>query len=79
MLKGFCGVSAGTLFGGLRKAKDFDAVCAKEIWIKTRRRRLRVATDGEVTVMNTPLYYRVLPAALRVIVPRTDQEGIVKE
>ena len=33
------------------------------------RRRLRVATDGEVTVMSTPLQYRVRPGALRVIVP----------
>lgn len=57
------------LFGGLRDEEDFDALCTKEIWIETRRRKLRVATDGEVTVMKTPLHYRVLPRALRVIVP----------
>jgi diacylglycerol kinase family enzyme len=57
------------LFGGLRKEKDFDALCTKEVWIETRRTRLRVATDGEVTVMNTPLHYRVLPGALNIIVP----------
>jgi YegS/Rv2252/BmrU family lipid kinase len=57
------------LFGGLRDAEDFDALCTKEIWIETSRRKLRVATDGEVTVMQTPLHYRVLPRALRVIVP----------
>jgi diacylglycerol kinase family enzyme len=28
-----------------------------------------VATDGEVTVMQTPLRYRVRPGALTVIVP----------
>jgi diacylglycerol kinase family enzyme len=33
------------------------------------RRRLRVATDGEVVVMSTPLNYRVRPSALGVIVP----------
>jgi diacylglycerol kinase family enzyme len=33
------------------------------------RRRLRVATDGEVAMMSTPLQYRVRPAALRVLVP----------
>jgi diacylglycerol kinase family enzyme len=58
------------LFGRLRNAKDFDALCAKEVWVETRRKRLRVATDGEITVMNTPLHYRVRPCALRVIVPR---------
>ena len=33
------------------------------------RRRLRVATDGEVAVMSTPLHYRLRPLALRVLVP----------
>ncbi|MCA1635685.1 MAG: diacylglycerol kinase family lipid kinase [Acidobacteria bacterium] len=61
------------LCGRLRQAKDFDALCAKEIWVETSRpRRLPVAADGEVTLMTTPLHYRVLPGALRVIVPRTE-------
>lgn len=59
------------LFGGLRDEEDFDALCTRELWIETRRRRLRVATDGEVTVMQTPLHYRVRPRALKVIVPQT--------
>jgi len=64
------------LFGGLREEKDFDAVCTTEVWVETRRNRLRVATDGEVTVMRTPLHYRVLPGALRVITPpRARPEG----
>ena len=33
------------------------------------RCRLRVAADGEVAVMSTPLRYRVRPRALKVIVP----------
>ncbi len=57
------------LFGGLRNEEDFDALCTKEVWIDTRRKRLRVATDGEVTIMPTPLHYRVRPGALRVLVP----------
>lgn len=57
------------LFGGLRNEKDFDAMCCTQIWIKTRHRRLHVATDGEVTIMDTPLHYRVRPGALRVVVP----------
>src|SRR5438270_3102807 len=58
------------LFGGLRDEKDFDAVCTKEVWVETHRpKRLRVATDGEVTIMTTPLHYRTRPGALRVLVP----------
>ena len=63
------------LFGGLRNEKDFDAMCCTQIWIKTRHRRLHVATDGEVTIMDTPLHYRVRPGALRVVVPQRRDEG----
>jgi len=59
------------LFGGLRRQDDFDALCTKEIWIETRRKRLPVATDGEVNLMDTPLHYSVRPGALRVLVPKT--------
>jgi diacylglycerol kinase family enzyme len=53
----------------LKQARDFDMVLAESITVSTRRARLRVATDGEVTVMETPLRYRVRPGALKVIVP----------
>jgi diacylglycerol kinase family enzyme len=68
---GLVRLAASALFGRLRESKDFDALCTKEVWIETRRTRVRVATDGEVTVMKSPLHYRVRPAALRVIVPKT--------
>jgi len=57
------------LFGGLRDDRDFTALCSKEIWIETRHRRLRVALDGEVTVMEPPLHYQIRPLSLQVIVP----------
>ncbi|HEY0003953.1 MAG TPA: diacylglycerol kinase family protein [Pyrinomonadaceae bacterium] len=63
------------LFGGLLDEKDFDSLCTEEVWIETRRSRLRVATDGEVAIMNTPLHYRVLPGALRVLVPKEASEA----
>ena len=56
------------LTGRLRAAKDFDSLCAREVWIETRRKHLNVAADGEVVVMRTPLHYRVRPGALRVLV-----------
>jgi diacylglycerol kinase family enzyme len=60
------------LFGRLRQAKDFHALTAQSIVVETRRPRLHVATDGEVSVMETPLEYRVDPRALRVFVPRPE-------
>jgi diacylglycerol kinase family enzyme len=61
------------LFGGLRQEKDFLALCTKEIWIDTKHRRVRVALDGEVTIMEPPLHFRVLPGKLRVLVPAIGQ------
>jgi diacylglycerol kinase family enzyme len=58
------------LFGGLRNDKDFIALRSKDIWIATKHRRLRVALDGEVTVMQPPLHYCIRPLSLRVLVPQ---------
>lgn len=60
------------LFGGLRQEKDFLALCAQEIWIDTKHKRLRVALDGEVIAMKPPLHYQVRPRALRVLVPKPE-------
>lgn len=57
------------LFKRLRKAEDFIALTTTELLVETRRRRVRVATDGEVTMMQTPLKYRVRPGVLSVLVP----------
>lgn len=57
------------LMGRLRDERDFDVLLAPELEIVTRRRRIMVATDGEVNLMQTPLRYRVRPGALTVIVP----------
>ncbi len=58
------------VFGRLRNDKDFLAMRSNEVNIETRHKRLRVAFDGEIEVMQTPLHYRVRARALRVIVPR---------
>lgn len=63
------------LFGRLRYEKDFHALCTREVFVETKRSRLHVATDGEVTVMQTPLHYRSRPGALRVVVPKQAPAG----
>ena len=57
------------LFGRLAQARDFDVLLAPDIEVETRHKRLRVATDGEVTIMATPLRYRIRAGALAVMVP----------
>lgn len=54
----------------LRQARDFDRVAATSVVIRTRHHRMRVATDGEVVMMKTPLEYRIRPGALKVRLPR---------
>lgn len=56
--------------GRLRNDKDFLALRSDELTIHTRRKRVRVAFDGEIEVMEAPLHYRIRRRALRVIVPR---------
>ena len=58
-----------TLLGRVSRSSQLQALSAKEILIQTRRKRVRVALDGEVMWMESPLRYRTLPGALRVIVP----------
>jgi YegS/Rv2252/BmrU family lipid kinase len=55
-------------FGKLNEETDFTILCARELWVETRR-KTRVATDGEIFIMDSPLHYRIAPAALRVLVP----------
>jgi diacylglycerol kinase family enzyme len=57
------------LFRRLDQARDFDVLTARGFVVNTHHRRLRVSTDGEVTVMETPLSYRIRAGALRVLVP----------
>ena len=55
------------LFGRLKQARDFEALHASEVVVESRHRRLRVATDGEITMMTPPLRYRCRPGSLLVV------------
>src|SRR5258706_8134739 len=62
------------LLGRLREEKDFLALLTDEVTIETRHRRLRVAFDGEVATMQTPLHYQSRPGGLRVMVPPAENK-----
>jgi len=60
---------AQTLFTRKRKTAEFETYQVSELKIATKKHRtLHVAYDGEVAQMHTPLRYKSLPKALRVIV-----------
>ncbi len=73
---GLLGLALRALFGRLHQANDFTAAAAYSITVETRRRRLPVATDGEITTMDMPLEYRIRPGALRVIVAAPGAEKV---
>ena len=64
-----------TIFGKLSQDRDFNAVCARDVWIDTSKRRLAVALDGEVLHLRPPLHFRVWPGALKVLLPPEPLEG----
>jgi len=59
----------GAVLGSLHRGADFDFLSAEELRIETKRRKIHVSTDGEVSSYVPPLIYRIRPLALRVIVP----------
>jgi diacylglycerol kinase family enzyme len=63
-----------TVTGRVKQWKDFEEVLAEDVSIQTRRKRIHVAFDGEVTVVKTPLKYTILPKVLRVFVPKPETE-----
>jgi YegS/Rv2252/BmrU family lipid kinase len=67
---GFVALALRALFGRLDAEKDFVSVGLQGLEVATSwRRSLRVALDGEVMRLATPLRYRVRPRALRVLAP----------
>lgn len=58
-----------TVTRGLKQWKDFEAVATEHVTIRSKRRRIRVAFDGETSILQPPLDYRIRPKALKVIVP----------
>jgi diacylglycerol kinase family enzyme len=60
-----------TLTRQLRQWKDFEAVETDHVIVRKRRKRARVAIDGETMIMTTPLEYRILPKAMKVLVPQS--------
>ena len=61
---------------GHREGASVGAFETAECWIETRRRRVDVARDGEVTRMLSPLRYRIRPGALRVMKPAAEAADV---
>lgn len=55
------------LVRGLHGTGEIEVICARELYVTLRRKRVRVALDGEIARLHTPLRYRLRANALRVL------------
>jgi diacylglycerol kinase family enzyme len=67
--KGLVKLLFRALAGRLREDREFKVLTTREVLVETGRRRVSVANDGEVIRISGSLHYRILPRALRVLVP----------
>ncbi len=58
------------MLGRLGSTHDFHEIAAQQLQIASRHDMLRIATDGEVAHVKTPLECRIHPRALRVYLPK---------
>ena len=49
--------------------QELDAFETEELWVEPGTARVNVSTDGEVSIMDAPLHYRIRPHFLGVVVP----------
>jgi diacylglycerol kinase family enzyme len=73
---GVARLAASALLGRLRSARDFDVFRAREVWVEAAVASLPVSLDGEVAQLETPLHYRIRPAALKVVAPRRESDAV---
>jgi diacylglycerol kinase family enzyme len=65
---------AHALLGRALRERSLQVLPAVEFWIDTPySRNIKVACDGELLVLKTPLHYRSWPGALKVLVPRASE------
>lgn len=55
--------------GRWKGSQLLESFSAEEVRVTTRKRRLMVSLDGEVTVLRSPLVFRLRPKALTVLMP----------
>jgi diacylglycerol kinase family enzyme len=64
------------LIGKLDRVKTTEALCARALRVRTRRRMLKVVMDGELVLLQPPLDVRFRPAALTVFAPPVGPDSL---
>lgn len=71
----FVRILLNVLFGRFRGTDQFEEISASSVTIKSHRRRIRVSLDGEIFCLQSPVRFRSLERALRVMVPATSKRA----
>jgi diacylglycerol kinase family enzyme len=66
---GLAKLAMRALLGRLRQSRDFEALGLTSVTVEDRRAILRIAIDGELVPLRTPIRYRIRPGDLRVMTP----------
>jgi diacylglycerol kinase family enzyme len=61
------------LFGRTPAPPELETLRATRVRVRTMRRRVRVALDGELVLMRSPLDYAIRPGALAVLTPEGEE------
>jgi YegS/Rv2252/BmrU family lipid kinase len=67
---GLLRVAISALLRRLRPGHDFAVLQAQRVTVKTHRKYIRVALDGEVVRLRPPLRFAIRPGFLKVVAPR---------
>lgn len=62
------------LLGRVERSAELEVALVTELAVKTSRKRVRAGADGELVDFESPLAFRTLPRALRVLVPADRDE-----
>jgi diacylglycerol kinase family enzyme len=57
-------------FFGVDQTPDLEKINACSVHVKTNRKKVHVAFDGEVQTLTPPLHFKIHPKVLRVIAPK---------
>jgi diacylglycerol kinase family enzyme len=70
---GLLWLAANALFGFWRIGRLLDTFKAEEVRVTSRKSRAMVSLDGEVTVLRSPMVFRLRPKALNVLMPPAEE------
>ncbi|MGY3266279.1 diacylglycerol/lipid kinase family protein [Lysobacter sp. HA35] len=69
---GLIGLALRALIGQVSDRRDMDAIATTSLVVESGKHSVRLARDGEVEMTDSPVRFRVMPRALKVLAPRPE-------